>query len=480
MSKNIVNNDDNKLEKTKFNKEIQTIRSAKLRNNFNAKNLNIPQLDLNKNLINNNLIISKENNRNKCIFSNNEIKKHINDEDKNLTLNNNNENLINKITIPFDNKIKNYRNRLLINSINSIKDRIYYSVNKKKKEVNKELKEESTNTYSNNIFLQDINDSNSLSPGELLINSKGRFRNNIINDTQNKRFLKTRNNFKNYFIPKEKENFFKKNNKNYFSQSNMLITNIDKTPTHNNSVKSNVRDIVIDNSNIKNYEEANKNRLKYYIDIYNYHLIQSIIQNRSNYFNMKNTNIFPFQLFKYINKNNDFNINGFLYNINANSFSIRELYRNMNKENYASHSNFKKNKNSHKKKKKQSFEFKAIKNNIKVNIKKKCNLTNLQYDFDTEKNKNKLDNLILRKKYTNLDTYKNIKNDDEFQYFKRKKFVGNYFENLIRRNKNNIKNDILEIGLINSSSQVKIGKSKENDLNEKNKQSELTKIQINF
>ena len=138
----------------------------------------------------------------------------------------------------------------------------------------------------------------------------------------------------------------------------------------------------------------------------------------------------------------------------------------------------KKNKNSHKKKKKQSFELKAIKNNIKVNIKKKCNLTNLQYDFDTEKNKNKLDNLILRKKYTNLDTYKNIKNDDEFQYFKRKKFVGNYFENLIRRNKNNIKNDILEIGLINSSSQVKIGKSKENDLNEKNKQSELTKIQI--
>ena len=208
MSKNIVNNDDNKLEKTKFNKEIQTIRSAKLRNNFNAKNLNIPQLDLNKNLINNNLIISKENNRNKCIFSNNEIKKHINDEDKNLTLNNNNENLINKITIPFDNKIKNYRNRLLINSINSIKDRIYYSVNKKKKEVNKELKEESTNTYSNNIFLQDINDSNSLSPGELLINSKGRFRNNIKNDSQNKRLLKTRNNFKNYFIPKEKENFF--------------------------------------------------------------------------------------------------------------------------------------------------------------------------------------------------------------------------------------------------------------------------------
>ena len=485
MNKSINNFDNvkNQVEKLNINEESQTLHSAKLRNIFNTNNLNIPSLGLSKKNINSNLLIAKQNNMNQCIFSNKEIKKHINDEDKNLTLNNN-KNLINKITVPIDNKINIYRNRLLINNTIINKDRISFSENKKKSE----LKEESTNTYNNYLYLQDINESDTLNYRNPIINSKGRFKRGINYNTESKKILKTNNYYNNFSIANEKEKekekekkHFNNKNKNYFSQRNMLITNIDKSPSHNISPKSAVRDILIDNSNIISVEETNKNRLKYYIDMYNYHLIQSIIQNKSNYFNMKNTNIFPFQLFKFNNNNN---LNNFYNNINVNSFSIRELYRYMNRDNFLSHSNFKKNKKTQKKKKKKSFELKTAKNNNKINIKKKFNLTNLQYDLDIEKNKNKLDDLLPRKKLLNLNIIKKTKNlkNDELLYFKRNKIVGNYFQNLLRKNKNKncIKDDILEIGLINSSPKLKIGKKKGiNDLNEnkdRNKKTELTKI----
>ncbi len=130
-----------------------------------------------------------------------------------------------------------------------------------------------------------------------------------------------------------------------------------------------------------------------------------------------------------------------------------------------------------KKKKKKTFEIKIKKEDIKYNTKKKFNLTNLQYEYQKDKNNIILDNTILRKKSLISNTFKN-KYDDK--YFKRKKILGNYFNNFFRKKDNNIikdeiKDDILDIGLTNSSSQIKI--NNKFNLNKENR-NKIEKIEI--
>ena len=93
--------------------------------------------------------------------------------------------------------------------------------------------------------------------------------------------------------------------------------------------------------------------------------------------------------------------------------------------------------------------------------KNKFNLANVQYNMDKYKeNKNKLDieKTVLRKKSEKIN-FNNSNKDLFLQYFSNKKSIGKLYDNLYgRKNKNNIKddNDILETGLTNSSSQIKI------------------------
>ena len=278
--------------------------------------------------------------------------------------------------------------------------------------------------------------------------------------------MKTKNNANNYYCSlKNINNIFNKINKNYYSQSYML------TPNNNNSKLDYIRDILLDN-NIKSCNEINKNHYKYYTNLYNFNLAQSTLQNKGFFFNIKNMSNLPFQKTNnnnIPNFNNELKINSYFYNLNnvnnINNFSIRELYRNLNSENYSSYSHLinKNKKNNKKKRAKKSFEYKINNNNNNNNIsKRKFNLTNLQYDCKSAKNKYAYENLFLTKRYTHLNFYKNIKSDlkGEYHCFKRKKNIGNYFQNLLKKkNINDIKDDILDIGLINSSSQQKIGKN---------------------
>ena len=484
---NIKNNQNKENEKIKINQEI----NQKIYIAYKGDKTNIPPLILNHKYINDSKINNHDNKimeSNKSIFSNMEIKKHINNEDskynRNYNIHSAKKMNIKNIIIPEDNKKKELNfNMSLKKNINNIinNNKAFFSEKKKKKE----LKEQSTNTSNyNNLYLNDNYDNENL----CLLNSKDSFREEKNYNLLNKKCMKTSNNLYSNLYIIENPNLFNKNNKNCFSQSNMLITNINKnTPKNNFSKLNNIRDVIIDNNNIKSYEEINKNNYKYYADIYNYNMAQTPIQNKGNFFSMKNITFFPFQILNsnnnrnILNNNNELNINSFYYN--NNNFSIRELYRNLNSENYSSYSHLiNKNKKNKKKNIKKSYELKINKNNNN-NSKRKFNLTNLQYEFKQDKDINIYNNLFLTKRYTNLNFYKNLKKDtkNKYPYYKRKKIIGNYFENVLNKknkNNNNINDDILEIGLINSSSQTKI--NKKNSLNyligNKNKNIEIVKI----
>ena len=74
--------------------------------------------------------------------------------------------------------------------------------------------------------------------------------------------------------------------------------------------------------------ETNKN--KYYLDLFNFRLIQSFIQNRSNYFKLKNKNIFGLYPTHYQTPDNfSFLLNSKI-GIDNMKFSLREIYRNLN------------------------------------------------------------------------------------------------------------------------------------------------------
>ena len=270
----------------------------------------------------------------------------------------------------------------------------------------------------------------------------------------------------NYLDNKEKINNIKEKEKEKDKNNNT----IDNNKLNNFFSKSKyVNDVIIDNHITKN---NHKPISKFSLDAYNYQIMQSIIQDRSNYFTIKNLNYFPFHYYglnnnRYIlNDRNDVNLNYYFTNVN-NNFSLRELYRDMNNANYLFLSPFKKNKEKKyikKKKKKKSVELKLAKpkeNKDNYFSKKKFNLANVQYDMDKYKeNKNKINNekTVLRKKTEKINLNNNNK-DLFLQYFTNKKSIGKLYDNIYRKkNKNSIKddNDILETGLTNSSSQIKI------------------------
>ena len=465
--------------KIELNKENEIKKNIIINNLYKEDKTKIPSKIFKKKCINDLKFCKIIDYNNKCLFDNKEIKKYINDEDKKLHRKNN-INSAKKINIKNIKNIKIFENNKK-NALNNNKSLPYKVLNKNnndliddrkitfsEKRSKIELKEQSTNTSNNYLILNDINNDNdnnlySINP-TICPKEQLREENNYLN---NKQFMKTNNNINKYLCSIKNLNIFNKINKNYFSQSYML------TPNNNYSKLDYIRDILIDN-NIKNSNEINKNRFKYYTHLYNFNLAQSILQNKGLFFNMKNTNNLPFYIVKTnnnnnnLNFNNELNINNYFCNLNnlnnINNFSIRELYRNLNNENHSPHShlNNKNKKNNKKKRIKKSFEYKIKKNNNN-NSKRKFNLTNLQYDYKSDKNKYPYENLFLTKRYTHFSFNKNIKNDikDEYHYFKRKKSIGNYFENLLKKkNINDIQDDILEIGLVNSSSQQKIEKKK--------------------
>ena len=302
-------------------------------------------------------------------------------------------------------------------------------------------------------------------------------------------------------------------NKNFFSPDNKKlkllkindeIYNETKKNQNNNTNKPNnftfpktkvINDILIDNNNIRTNYQENKKKSKLYLDIYNYHIIKSIIHKKGKFFENKKINYLPFQLYKFRNNRNilynkdEININNYFNNINNNNFSLRELYRTMNDENHFFYSPFNKNqnkKNNKKKKEKKSCKLRIIKRDIEKNIennkKKIFNLTNLQYDFDKSNQEKKFEfvKTIRRRKNINLNKKINLgnKNDDYLQFFKIEKIISNLYDNIFKKN-NNIKNkkDILENGLTNSTFQIKI--NNKNDLNKYIENKNLkNKIQI--
>ena len=345
MDKDVVknNNDDylNNIQKDKIelNKKSEYITSPIIQEKSSKlNNSNIPPFKLTKTYKNNKISLEKENNENKCIFSNIEIQKLFNNQDiykisqnynDNISKKINNKNInINNLSIPNNNKNIIIQNKSLNNDKSLFK--ISYSDYKNKKE----LKEQATNTYNNNLILKDIN-YNRIYSSTPRINSNGNFKKEKNFILENKKFIKTNNPFNkinNYLSPDANMNSVNKKRINYLTQNNnMLITNIEKYSANNIFSNSKyARDILIDHNNIKNNDEIKKNGFKYYNDIYNYNIMQSIMQNRSNFFNMRNVNIFPFLFLNsnnnrsIMNNNKELYINNFFNNIN--NFSIRELY----------------------------------------------------------------------------------------------------------------------------------------------------------
>ena len=426
INNEIFNYNKNEIQKIELNKDNEEIKSIKNRKNeLKEKSNSVQHFKLNKNINTNinmnspNLISLKEEDRlmNKCIFSNMEIKKFINDKDKIKSDKYNSQKKINNINnnIQIVDNNKNKDNIFTINNNKSLNkknfnpkfDRIALSANKNKKE----LKEESTNTYSN-LFLKDIKDSK-LSNEVYNITLRNEPNSQLYNGNN----IKTRNNTINYNLTsKENINLFNKNNKNYLSERNIHLSNTDKNISNNTISKANIfRDIAIDNSSKRNNVQVSitKNNYKYNTNIYNF-LLMRPHHSRAKSMNNINFNLFPFYFFNInnnsrniLNNNNDLIVNSFFNNVKANTFSLRELYRNINENKYSSHSNLSnklKNKNNSKKKKrKKSFKIKI--NNIndnKYNLINRFKLTNLQYDNEIEKNEYK-------KRNNNLNIYKNKK-----------------------------------------------------------------------
>ena len=477
MNKDVVKNNNthycvnDQKENIELSKQNEIIKPEKIKTKSSGKKNNMLRFKLSKKHLTNKLLSHC-----RCIFSNIEIKKYIKNQDINkmndqidkekASKKNNN---INDFSFSNSNSNNNNRSKSLNDSKNKKQNNISFSEYNNKKE----LKEQATNTYSN-LNINATNDNNNNNNEN---NNNDNDANNIYNSTPKINSKRNFNKEKYYHILDNNKKEFKKHNNqlneknekynivdinlkpinkrtiNMCTQSKMLITNLEKNSAKNIFSDSKyIKDILIDNNNIQNYNEMNKNqyKLNFYNDIYNYNIIQSILQNKSNFFNIK---LFPF------NTRNMLNDNNVLYMNNFNSFSIRELYRNLNNCNstYSSHSPLgnKNKRNNRKKKVKKLFELKISKedNDNNNNIKKKFNLTNFEYQL----NKKKLvfENMLLNKKKTN---YNDFKHKHEDKYFKRKKIKGNCFNNFLKKKDDNIiiKDDILDIGLTNSSSQIKI------------------------
>ena len=301
----------------------------------------------------------------------------------------------------------------------------------------KELKEESTNTYNNNnneinnyeYEIQGINslDSNSNNTREMqIIQSKTaqhkinnninlmKYRKELLNDTKNK-----------------------------------IAENL-------NSIKN----ITFNNINLNN--KMSKNHNKFYLELYNFNLLQSIIQKRSVFFDFKKKNLFGTQIPK---SPKPVNLTLFLNKQNNKNLSLRELYRNLNKQNDSF------NMMRLKLKKKDKWKKKRIKTYDGTNVKKpkiifeknnKYNLMNVQYNL----NKNDKDifkdmhnifkKTFFSKRISNINNniFK-LKSKTESQTKNFMKTNYNLQNNLLMKKNQKFNYDELDIGLTNSSSQIK-------------------------
>lgn len=391
------------------------------------------------------------NNVNK-LFSNDEIIKYINKNIDKITetegndyFSKNKENkLITIITNNRDGLYETYE-KLIENNKNQIYPKYKHSI---------EVKEESTNTcFNENNNYPEIDN--------LKLNS---FELNKNNTQEGKIFqLKTTVHKNNNFIDfnDNHDNIFNKTqNKEFKKKSNNII---------NISI----------NNNINFNSETNKN--KYYLDLFNFRLIQSFIQNRSNYFKLKNKNIFGLYPTHYQTPDNfSFLLNAKI-GIDNMKFSLREIYRNLNNNKPTFNIfqlNQKKKKKIQKKSKNKTYDKKYEETN-NINDKKSLyKLMNVQYDLDNyyksktkDKNKNKifLESIFPERDSKDINNKKKDENGNEFQNSKYLKTSTNFSRNIFKQKFKYFKDDILEKGLTNSNSRIKsIKKTHSNKINKQN------------
>ena len=377
------------------------------------------------------------NNVNK-LFSNDEIIKYINKNIDKITemegndyFSKNKENkLITIITNNRDGLYETYE-KLIENNKNQIYPKYKHSI---------EVKEESTNTCFNE-------NNNYPELDNLKMNS---FELNKNNTQEGKIFqLKTTVHKNNNFIDfnDNHDNIFNKTqNKEFKKKSNNII---------NISI----------NNNINFNSETNKN--KYYLDLFNFRLIQSFIQNRSNYFKLKNKNIFGLYPTHYQTPDNFSFLLNTKIGIDNMKFSLREIYRNLNNNKPVFNIfqlNQKKKKKIQKKNKNKTYDKKYEETN-NINDKKSLyKLMNVQYDLDNyyksktkDKNKNKifLESIFPEKDSKDINNKKKDENGNEIQNSKYLKTSTNFSRNIFKQKFKYFKDDILEKGLTNSNSRIK-------------------------
>ena len=182
-----------------------------------------------------------------------------------------------------------------------------------------------------------------------------------------------------------------------------------------------------------------------------------MIQNRSNYFDYKNNHLLDIQTHKSPNPSN---LIFFANNTSPNQISLRELYRNLNKENESFNlpKNNQKRKNRLKKKKRPITydDKKSIRHKNIFERNTKHNLMNVQYNLDKiNQNKYKdINNVFQKIFFTKRISNKNNKIRSKSKDYIKTTF--NFYNNNMfsKQNKNRIY-DELDKGLSNSSSQVK-------------------------
>ena len=410
---------------------------AKYNTQTEIKKLTIEKIKLSKikkNLLfketNNFKINSKKlflNNTGDSIFSNVELKKHIND---------NNKINIHKGTDYLIRKFENRNNNELIGDNNTS------NYNKGSKIVNKkELKEESTNTFFNYIYNNENNKYEYETQGINSLDSNS-------NNTREMQIIH----------PKTSLHNSNKNNINLGEYGKGL-----QNDTKNNlaSNSNNIKNISFNNTIIFN-KEANKNNNNFFLELYNFNLLQSIIQKRSVFFDFKKKNLFGTQVQK---SAKPINLTLFLNQQNNNKLSLRELYRNLNKQNDSF------NLLRIKLKKKNKMKKKRIATNDSNSVKKqkiifernnKYNLMNVQYNLNkTDKNKYKKMNNIFQKTLFSKripiinNQISKIKNKKENQNKNLMKTSINFQNNLFKKKNQQFIYDELDKGLTNSSSQIK-------------------------
>ena len=373
------------------------------------------------------------NNRGNSLFSNVEIKKYINETNKS-SINKGSDYLPRKIINRNDFNIKDM-------IIRSLKVQNNYN-NESPTKNKKELKEQSTNTYfndfSNNNYESDTQRMNSLDT-----NKNNNQEHNIIKP-------KTTNNKANIYINCS-DNIEHINNSNNNKQIKIQTNNrlIKTKPNYVNNVSL--------NKNINFNNESHKINYKYYLELYKFHLLQAMIQNKSHLFNLRNNNFFKTNS-KTTKNPSDINLSSFFKRTNKNKISLRELYRNFNKENNF----FNMMKNSPKKIIKiKTYDGKKM-NKVKELFNKtnysKHKLMNVQYNLDINvKNRlNEINKTFFVKRVLKINK-KNMKdnNKDEIQTKDYIKTMNNFHKNIFLKKYKYIPKDDLDKGLSNSSAEIK-------------------------